>query len=276
MNVLQRWYGLPLLALVGLGITLMTLLNDSSGVPSASHTPEPATSPYPNFVAGTGLVEASTGNIAIGSPVSGIARKIDVQVGDQVRAGDPLFQVDDRDLRAQLVSALAKVKVARAALQRPTHRLQYVENLKQQDPQSVSAQDLSEPRDELALAEANLGYAEAEVERLRLELERRFVRAPIAGRVLQLKLRLGEYVDSMSPMPVMLLGDDSRLYVRVEIDENDAWQVRRDASAVAFLRGKPDLLIPLQFQYIEPAVIAKTSLLTRRLSRHPAYLVARH
>ena len=65
MNVLQRWYGLPLLALVGLGITLMTLLNDSSGVPSASHTPEPATSPYPNFVAGTGLVEASTGNIAI-------------------------------------------------------------------------------------------------------------------------------------------------------------------------------------------------------------------
>ena len=58
----------------------------------------------------------------------------------------------------------------------------------------------------------------------------------------------------------MLLGDDSRLHVRVDIDENDAWRAHPGASAMAFVRGNPDLNMPLQFERFEPYVVPKVSL----------------
>jgi HlyD family secretion protein len=58
----------------------------------------------------------------------------------------------------------------------------------------------------------------------------------------------------------MLLGDTKFLHLRVDIDENDAWRVRPGASALAFIRGNPDLNAPLQFERFEPYVIPKVSL----------------
>ena len=39
----------------------------------------------------------------------------------------------------------------------------------------------------------------------------------------------------------MLFGNDTRMYLRVDIDENDAWRVQPDALALAFVRGNPGL-----------------------------------
>jgi hypothetical protein len=58
----------------------------------------------------------------------------------------------------------------------------------------------------------------------------------------------------------MLLGDVDTLYVRVDVDENDAWRVRKDAPAMAFVRGNADLKTPLKFVRVEPYVVPKRSL----------------
>ena len=92
------------------------------------------------------------------------------------------------------------------------------------------------------------------------------MRAPTSGRVLQLNLRVGEYVDGRA-MPLVLFGDDRRLFVRVDVDESDAWRVDSGANATAFARGNPSLKIPLTFEYIEPHVIPKTSLTGRSTER---------
>jgi HlyD family secretion protein len=256
----------PLLAILGLGVALVAIINHNRPVPVHVPTVEPAAAPYDSFVAGAGLVEASTGNIAIGSPVSGIATEIDVSVGEYVRAGEVLFRIDDRDLQAQLLTATAKATAAEAALLQPRHRLDYGEDLRRRNPDAITDQTLSDLRDEVAIAEANLAVANADVARLRADIRLRTVRAPVAGRVLQLRLRLGEYVDG-GAAPVLLFGDDRRLYVRVDVDENDAWRVRPDAPAVAFVRGNPKIKIPLRFEYIEPAIIPKTSLTGRTTER---------
>ncbi len=260
-------YILPLLALLGLGVAVAAVVNDNRQAPVHNPTVEPAGALYAAFVAGAGLVEASTGNIAIGSPVSGITTDIEVQVGDRVSADDVLFRIDDRDLQAELLTATARVKAAEAALLQPRHRLTYAEQLVRRDPGAVSDQALSDLRDEATAAEANLSLAKAQVAQLRMDIQRRTVRAPVAGRVLQLRLRLGEYVDGGGVAPVLLFGDDRKLYVRVDIDESDAWRVRPDAPAVAFVRGDPKQEIPLQFEYIEPAIIPKTSLTGRSTER---------
>ena len=81
------------------------------------------------------------------------------------------------------------------------------------------------------------------------------------GRILQIKIRPGEYAQSgMVNPPLMLLGDDRRLHVRVDINENDAWRVKPTAPAMAYIPGNPDLRVQLQFERIEPYAVPKVSL----------------
>ena len=97
--------------------------------------------------------------------------------------------------------------------------------------------------------------------RVAISLEQWRVRAPSAGRILQVNIRAGEYADAPSATtPPILMGDDTRMYVRADVDESEAWRIRTDAPAVAFVRGNPGLRVPLRFEYIEPYVTPKTSL----------------
>jgi hypothetical protein len=58
----------------------------------------------------------------------------------------------------------------------------------------------------------------------------------------------------------MLLGDDTRLHVRVDVNENDAWRIKPTASAMAYVPGNPDLSVRLRFERIEPYAVPKVSL----------------
>lgn len=227
--------------------------------------PEPllraAIAPYAAYVAGAGTVEASSRNITVGAPVPGILRGLGVRVGDRVEPGDVLFAIDDRDLQAQLLTATANVKTAEAALREPRHRLNNAENLWRASPASIREQDLSDLRDQTARAEAEIELAQAQVGQIRMDMDRRIVRATIAGTILQSNMRMGEFVGGgNAATPAMIIGDDTRLHVRVDIDETEAWRVQPGAAATAFLRGNPEQTIPLEFEYIEPFVVAKSAL----------------
>lgn len=80
------------------------------------------------------------------------------------------------------------------------------------------AEDIAEARANVAVAEARLGEAEA-----RLAL--RAVTAPMAGEVLQVKVRPGAYYQPGGEAPIVM-GDTSRLHVRVDVDERDFARVR--------------------------------------------------
>ncbi len=116
------------------------------------------------------------------------------------------------------------------------------------------APDLAVARSEAAQAEAQLKLAETNIERLT-------TRAPITGVILQDKVRLGQYAQC-GPLsePLMILGSVNPLHVRADVDEEDAWRVRRGAPAAASPRGNGSLRIPLEFVRFEPYVIPKKSL----------------
>ena len=268
MSARGRRLVLPLLATAGVLIAVVVMVRGNPAPPASGPPLAPSRSPYPAFVAGTGVVEASTGNIAVGTPVAGIVTDIQVALNQTVAAGDPLFKIDDRALQAKLVVARAQVKQAAAALRKPRHKLDYARGLKQRDPEAVSGERLSELSDDVAAAEAALARARAEVRRLELERERHTVRAPVAGRILRLNMRLGEYVEpSGGTPPMLILGSEQPLYVRVNIDQEDAWRVRPEAAATGFQRGRPGHPIALQFEYIEPRMVPKTELTGRSTER---------
>ncbi|HEX3872044.1 MAG TPA: HlyD family efflux transporter periplasmic adaptor subunit [Pirellulales bacterium] len=79
----------------------------------------PARTPFAHSIAATGILEAATQNIAIGSALSGLVLEVYVpveRVGTRVARGDPLFRVDDRHLRSQLGLAEARASSARTQL----------------------------------------------------------------------------------------------------------------------------------------------------------------
>ncbi len=108
---------------------------------------------------------------------------------------------------------------------------------------------------------SQIASAEAQVGQIKAQIEVHTIRAPVSGRILQMKTRLGEYAQTgVLSTPLMLLGDDSTLHVRVDIDENDAWKFQPCASAVASVRGNPQLKATLKYVRTEPAVIPKVLL----------------
>jgi multidrug resistance efflux pump len=85
-------------------------------------------------------------------------------------------------------------------------------------------------REEIAEARAALAAAEARVDEAHAALAKRQVRAPIAGEVLQIGRRVGEYHQPGGD-PLLWMGDTSTLRVRAEIYERDIGGIRLGAEA---------------------------------------------
>jgi multidrug resistance efflux pump len=78
----------------------------------------PARAPVGAGVAGAGLVEAQTENIAVGTNLPGIVTKVFVKVDQKVRPGDALFMIDDTALKADRLVKQRSLESARAQLDR--------------------------------------------------------------------------------------------------------------------------------------------------------------
>lgn len=259
----------PKLGLIAAGIGLAAALalmhrggpsmHGSTSAQSARPFIAPAQSPYPTFVAGAGIVEATTENIAIGTPIAGIVADINVQVGSRVRKGDPLFSIDTRAARAELAMRSAAVRVAEAQLADAKSRFARAQSFT--NPRAISAEERDNRRYAVQIAEAQLAQARANVRATETDLDRMTVRAPVDGEVLQLTLRPGEFAAAgVLAEPLLLLGSVDPMHVRVNVDENDAWRVKSGAPAVAFLKGNKDIQTQLRFVRFEPYVVPKRSL----------------
>ncbi len=210
-------------------------------------------------VAGSGIVEAHTGTIAVGTPVTGLVDRMDVTWNQHVARGAPLFRIDARDLVNRRGALVAAIEQARAGLPAVQRKLDAVT-----DPRMagfVTRNDLVQRQSDLAVAAANVTAARAQLHELDAEVARRTVRAPVAGAVLKINVRPGEVAEAAgAAQPVLLLGGDHRLNVRVDVDEHDAWRVRGGVPGEAFVQGNRQLHAPLRFVRVEPFVQPKTSL----------------
>src|SRR5258708_19208623 len=96
-----RKYILPVLAIIGVGIAVFMVMQGNRTPPVAQPVVESARAPFASYIFGPGIVEASTENIAIGTPVSGILTTVYVKCAHRVSPRDPLFKVDSSDLHTQ-------------------------------------------------------------------------------------------------------------------------------------------------------------------------------
>jgi HlyD family secretion protein len=279
--------GLPIAAVVVLLLATFSVIRTH---PRRSANEPPAAPPQSEFeqqVVGVGLVEPCSENISIASHLPGVIEKVMVRAGQDVKRGDPLVKLDTRSLEAALAerqsdvrtrvaavaAATAHARKTRAQLAEVQRNLKFAESVT--DPRSVSAEELTRRRSAVEIATAEVQVSEAEIKTaqagveaaeaalhaVQTDLERSTVTAPITGRVLQLRVRPGEFVSAGPPTnPWMVLGDVSALNVRADIDETEAWRVRPGAAVVVQARGNTSLRASARFLRLEPMVVPKQSL----------------
>jgi RND family efflux transporter MFP subunit len=251
-------FGIPLLALALFGFALASVLTHPERSAAAPALATPAT-PFPATVAGVGVIEPRSEAIAIGTNLPGIVAAVHVEAGAAVRRGDPLFTIDDRAARAELALADAQVRSAEVAL--ADARDQAERARKSYERAATSDAEATRKRFAVLLAETRLAEARARVAAIRTEIERLTVTSPIDARVWRVDVRGGEFAQA-GPLaePLLVLGDDSVLHVRVEIDQTDAHRVRERAPAVGSLRGDGGRQAALAFVRFEPLVQPKRAL----------------
>lgn len=266
-------YAISVIAALAFGLGAYSVARHT---PREAHAEPPAPPPQTAFaesIGAVGLIEPRSENVAISPPLPGLVTQVFVKVGDRVKAGQPLFALDDRDAQAELAvrenevtTAAARIEQAQAAYQDALVQLDLIESVT--DRRAIREEDLKRRRIAADAAKARLAETRAQlklagsiVARVRTDIARLTVSAPIDGEVLQLNVRAGEYASVAAPAkPLLVLGDTSHLHLRADIAEEDAPRFSPQAMAAAAPRGAAALRVPLQLVRVEPYVVPKRNL----------------
>jgi HlyD family secretion protein len=111
-------FGIPILAGLGVVLAVVVIVIGSKKPPTPPIENPPPRPPFVHFVAGSGIIEANTLNINIGTAIDGLIEEVFVIPGQMVKKGDPLFRVDTRELVAAVKEAEAGKSVQLATLNR--------------------------------------------------------------------------------------------------------------------------------------------------------------
>lgn len=204
----------------------------------------------------------------IGPTLAGRVLRLDAQVGDQVRAGQVLGEMDPADLDDRLRAQQAAVLSAEAALRQADARLAFAELQARRYERLLTASAISEEstvtrRQELAVAVAAQHAARADIERLRAEQQAlraqrgnlRLV-TPVAGLVATRAVDPGTTV--VAGQAVVEIIDPASLWIDTRFDQIGAEGLAPGLPAQIVLRSRRGQPLPGRVLRVEPLADAVT------------------
>jgi membrane fusion protein (multidrug efflux system) len=171
------------------------------------------------------------------SRVDGIVQKREFQEGADVRAGQPLYQIDAAPYRAALASAEANLQKASASLATTTAQLERYKVLIAGNAVSKQAYDNTVAAQLQAAAEVAAAKAAATTARINLGYTN--VVAPIAGRSSVSQVTEGAYVQGSAATLLTTIQQTDPIYVDLQQSSAEGLQLRR-ALASGQLKGQAD------------------------------------
>lgn len=157
----------------------------------------------------------------------GLVVRMQIDVGDQVNAGDVLAELDTallaldvQRLEAQIQSAEAVVEERRAQIAKAERDLQRLRQLASREGASQNEVDdalttLTAWRARLAEAQADTAADSAELKRFRQRLSDKTIRAPFAGRVVSKSIEVGEWLSEGDPVVEVVALDEVDAFLDV-------------------------------------------------------------
>jgi HlyD family secretion protein len=210
------------------GITLILAGCSHDPPPDPARLPPPSTSvrvvtPAIQDVVAVGIVKSQVGaEVKVGSQVSGVVAKLHVEIGDPVKRGDSLADLDDAQWRARVTSLEAELAAAVAELDYARSDVSRMERVS-----SFSPAQIENGQRNVQVRRAMVEQARARLAEARVQLGYTRIRAPIAGTVASVSTYEGETVAAAFAAPTFVtIVDLRRLELQAYVDEHDIATVR--------------------------------------------------
>lgn len=203
------------------------------------YTTEPVTrGDIENLVTATGTLQPQD-YVDVGAQVSGQLKKLHVEVGSEVKAGDLLADIDATVFAAKVDATRAQLRNQQAQLQEREAQLKLAEiNFKRQ--KNLMSEDAT-TTEAVETAEANLKSAQAQLKSLQAQIQQtestlrveaanlNYARiySPIDGTVVSITSRQGQTLNTNQMAPtIMRIADLSTMTVQTQVSEADIGKLR--------------------------------------------------
>lgn len=204
--------------------------------------------------------------VSVGSQATGRVVSLKVKLGDNIKAGDLIAEIDgitqqntlrsaEADLaalKAQRAERSASLAYAEAVLAR--QKLMVGQNAVSRDAYENAQMTVSTTQAQIEALDAQIVSGQVKVETARANLGYTRITAPSAGTVLALVAQEGQTVNAVQSAPtVVVLGDVSTMTVKAKISEADVLRVKAGQEVYFSVLGAPEQRFPGKISFVEPA-----------------------
>ncbi|HLJ10116.1 MAG TPA: efflux RND transporter periplasmic adaptor subunit [Planctomycetaceae bacterium] len=144
--------------------------------------------------------------------------------GAEVKAGEPLYQIDDREYKADLEAAEGELAVALAQLEKATGDLKRAVALKEKG--SISAEEYERNDTAKKQAAATVISAKAKRDRAELNVEFSSIAAPISGKISRTQITAGNLIQADNTLLTTIVSVDP-VNVFFDVDERTILAIRK-------------------------------------------------
>lgn len=152
---------------------------------------------------------------SVSSEVAGLVLSISVREGDRVEAGTILVRLDTEILDQEIATLRTQMEHLTLSIEHTEKNFKRLEALYERE--GVSEKDLDDARFAFEDARVAFQVAQRRLETLEIRQRKSTIKAPFAGVILEKRVEAGDWVSQGKPL--VRIGDDSELYVRVPIAE---------------------------------------------------------
>ncbi len=199
--------------------------------------------------------------IAIKCKISGIVKQVFVEVGDKVKAGDPLFEIMPDPTPLEFVEAKRNVEMAAVSLDRAKN--EYERTKQMRDSKLVSAKEFDEAENEYKQYSLRLNVAQerlALIESGRTKIADRqidtVIKASVDGTVLERRVNEGDPVVPLSSYQegteLLIMAEMNDLIFKGTVDEIDVGKLSEGMPAELQIGAIPDQKITGRLSKISP------------------------
>lgn len=204
--------------------------------------------------------------VSVGAQVSGRVVSLKVKLGDSVKAGDLIAEIDSvtqqnalrsaeadlAALKAQRAERIASLAYAEAVLARQKQMVG--QNAVSRDAYENAQMTVSTTQAQIEALDAQIMSSQVKVETARANLGYTRITAPSAGTVLAVVAQEGQTVNAVQSAPtIVVLGDVSTMTVKARISEADVLRVKTGQEVYFSVLGAPEQRFPGKISFVEPA-----------------------
>ena len=158
-------------------------------------------------------------NVEIRAQVDGYLEKIYVDEGAYVKAGQPLFKINDNTYREQLNNAQSTLSAAEANVQRAQVEIDRLTPLVQNNV--ISDVQLKTAKANYDAAKASAEQAKAMIGNAQINVGYTLIKAPVSGYIGRIPYKTGSLVGRNEDLPLTMLSDVSEVYAYFSMSEQD-------------------------------------------------------